>query len=283
MEEEIIVNEEKKARRKAASAKYYNIPEEELQEMVLLAKRGDERAQQELLKVFNNFILKYTALLFDGKFDLHDYDIRRFVSLFATDKGVQFKLRGNKIDTQTYRHVQECMRGIKFMVRRYAEKIDVKQTVQMTFLQCVMRYERKGSIPFSGYIYSYFFFLLKKNVDQFLIYQLGRRSFPLYTDDNVSSSYQVGEESAGTLVPLGASAEDLLGVEEVDEYWVLGDTAPFPFSLLSIQQRQLIKWRYVDNLKASQIALKTSEHPNTCRAQLQEIKEQLKKILDEEI
>lgn len=282
MEEEIIVDEEKKERRKAASAKYYNIPEEELQRIVLLAKKGDGRAQEELLKVFNNFILKYTALLFDGKFDLHDYDIRRFVSLFATDKGVKFKLRGNKIDAQTYRHVQECMRGIKFMVRRYAEKIDVRQTVQMTFLQCVTRYERKGSIPFSGYIYSYFFFLLKKNVDQFLIYQLGRRSFPLYTDDNVSSSYQVGEDPIGTLVPVGASAEELLGVEEVDEYWVLGDTAPYPFSALTIQQRQLIKWRYVDNLKASQIALKTSEHPNTCRAQLQEIKDQLKKLLDEE-
>ena len=64
----------------------------------------------------------------------------------------------------------------------------------MTFFQCITRYQRKdsekGPIPFSGFLYSYFFYLLKKNVDTFLIDQLGRKSFPLLSDDDNSEDDQ---------------------------------------------------------------------------------------------
>jgi hypothetical protein len=185
----------------------------------------------------------------------------------------------------TFKVVVETLRGINDMIRRYCQKEDVHQTVQMTFLQCVMRYNRKGTIPFSGYLYSYFYFLLKKNVDIFLIYQLGRRSFPLYTDDSVGSSFPTEFQDMNQALfvsPSSPSVEDLIGSEEIDEFWVIGDSALFPFDLLTIQQRQLLKWRHIDKLKASQIAVKTTEHPNTCRAQLQEIREEIRQILEKE-
>jgi hypothetical protein len=275
----------KKEKSKAVTKNYYNLPEEDMQFIIEKAKNNSPRHQEELLVVFNNFISKYTSLLFRGKYDLHDYDLRRFIALFVTDKNIRIRLRRNQINHNTYKAVNETMRGINYMVKRYAEEGDVKQTVQMTFLQCVMRYQRRGTIPFSGYIYSYFYYLLKKNVDAFLIYQLGRKTFPLYTDDSVSSSFSNSEnpdEKIVLVVPSTPSVEELLGPEEIDEYWVMGDTALFPFDLLTIQQRQLLKWRYVDNFKASQIAEKTTEHPNTCRAQLQEIKEQVRDILAKE-
>lgn len=282
----ILVDEDKKkAKAKKVSENYYNIPEEELQSIILQAQNGHQRSQEELLKIFNNFITKYTSLLFRSKYDLHDYDLRRFISLFMTDNNSRFKLRRNKIDHATYKAVNETMRGINYMVKRYWEEEDVRQTVQMTFLQCIARYKRKGSIPFSGFIYSYFFYLLKKNVDGFLIYQLGRKSFPLYTDDQASSSsYAEGEIPQTTMyiTPISETLEEMLNREEFDEFWVLGDTTLFPFDGLTIQQRQLLKWRYIDNLKASQIALKTTEHPNTCRAQLQEIRDIIRQTLEAE-
>lgn len=282
----IIFDEEKKKekKRKAVSANYYNIPENELQEIIEKAKKGDSKSQSELLKVFNNFISKYISLLLRGKYDLHDYDIRKFISLFVTDHNVRTRLRRNKINHSTYKAVNDTMRGINYMIKRYCEEIDVRQTVQMSFLQCVMRYQRKGSIPFSGFLYSYFYYLLKKNVDAFLVYQLGRKSFPLYTDDSVSSSFSDSDSDQYQMnaVPSSPSVEDLLGTEEIDEFWILGETALFPFDQLTIQQRQLIKWRYVDGLKASQIAVKTTEHPNTCRAQIQEIREQIRDIIEKE-
>lgn len=284
-DEEIIVDESKKKKpKKNLSENYYAIPEDELQEMILRAQNGSQRDQTELLKVFNNFITKYTSLLYKTKYDLHDYDLRRFIALFITDKNAMIRLRRNQINNATFKVAHETMRGINFMIKRYGSEEDVRQTVQLTFLQCVNRYKRKGPIPFSGYLYSYFFFLLKKNVDTFLIYQLGRKSFPLHTDDSVSSSYfdPESDQVPAYSIQMTPSIEDLLGVEEIDEYWVMGEYALFPFDKLTIQQRQLLKWKYVDKLKASQIALKTTEHPNTCRAQLQEIRNEIRIIIEEE-
>ena len=287
-DDKIIVDESKKKdkTRKAASATYYNIPEDELQEIIERAKLGSMKDQAELLKVFNNFVLKYTSLLFRSKYDLHDYDIRLFISLFIPDPEVRRRLRRNQINHKTYRSVNDTMRGIHYMINRYCEEDDVKQTVQMTFLHCVNKYKRKGSIPFSGFLYSYFYFVLKKNVDTFLIYQLGRKSFPLYTDDGVSSAFTDENMSHTTVVPETDSLEDvIMGSINVDfdEYWVLGETTMFPFDQLTVQQRQLVKWRFIDGLKASQIALKTTEHPNTCRAQIQEIRDEIKHIIEKEL
>lgn len=287
-DDKIIVDETKKKEktRKAASASYYAIPEDELQEIIERAKNGSGRDQAELLKVFNNFVLKYTSLLYRSKYDLHDYDIRLFISLFIPDPEVRRRLRRNQINHKTYKSVNDTMRGIHYMITRYCDEDDVKQTVQMTFLHCVSKYKRKGSIPFSGFIYSYFYFVLKKNVDTFLIYQLGRKSFPLYTDDGVSSAFTDENMSHTTVVPETDSLEDIIMGSinvDFDEYWVLGDTAMFPFDQLTKQQRQLVKWRFIDGLKASQIAIKTTEHPNTCRAQIQEIRDEIKNIIEKEL
>lgn len=285
-DEKIIVDEsKKKERRKNASAAYYNIPEDELQEIIERAKNGSTRDQAKLLQVFSNFVQKYTSLLYRSKYDLHDYDIRLFISLFIPDPEVRRRLRRNQINHKTYKAVNDTMRGIHYMINRYCEEDDVRQTVQMTFMHCVNKYKRKGSIPFSGFIYSYFYFVLKKNVDTFLIYQLGRKSFPLYTDDGVSSAFADENVSHSTVVPETESLEDIIMGSinvDFDERWVLGDTAMFPFDELTTQQRQLVKWRFIDGLKASQIALKTTEHPNTCRAQIQEIRDEIKNILAKE-
>lgn len=277
--------EKKKKKRKSASNKYYNLPEEEVQSIIAKAKNNDPIAQAELLKIFNNFISKYVALLYYGRYDLHDYDMRRFIGLFVSDADTKMRLRFNKINHKTFQQVNQVMDGITFMVTRYGDEEDVRQTVQMSFLHCIEKYERKGLIPFSGYIYNYMFYILQKNVEVFLIDQLGRHTFPLYTDDSVSSSFTPeGAEYSPTNATVGIEfqLEDLLGPDEIDEYWVMGDTAIFPFDELTVHQRQLLKWRYVDNIKASQIALRTTEHPNTCRAQLQEIRDEIAELLENE-
>lgn len=52
-----------------------------------------------------------------------------------------------------------------------------------------------------------------------------------------------------------------------------------PFDKLTIQERQLIKWRYVDGKRSSEISLKINEHPNTVREHLTKIKEKLIDLL----
>jgi hypothetical protein len=169
------------------------------------------------------------------------------------------------------------------MIKRYCSEEEVRQTVEMTFFQCIQRYERKdsekGPIPFSAFLYSYFFYLLKKNVDTFLIDQLGRKSFAISEGASDPDSEDV---SFGINVDtIEHAVHDLAFAEEVDEYWVLGETATFPFDKLTVQERQILKWRFVDKKRSSEIALKITEHPNTVREHLTKIREKIKDIIKE--
>ena len=48
----------------AYKEQYYNLKEDEMQDLIAKAKGGSEKAQVELLKVFNNFLTKYTTMLY---------------------------------------------------------------------------------------------------------------------------------------------------------------------------------------------------------------------------
>jgi hypothetical protein len=89
---------------------YYNLSEDEMQDLIAKAKAGSQHAQNELLKVFNNFLTKYVSLLYYGKYSLSDYDIRRFTSLFVKDGFVRFNLMKNKLNSAGFKHVNECLR-----------------------------------------------------------------------------------------------------------------------------------------------------------------------------
>lgn len=282
--------DKKKKDHASISRKYYTIPEDALQRIISKAKKGNTRSQEELLVIFDNFLKKYVALLMHKKCDLRDYDIRRFVALFAKGAYSQ-RIKRNQIDDATYKEVNEILRGLHYMVSRYAEKGDVEQTVYTTFFQCIDRYERKGSVPFSGFLYNYFFYRLKKNVEEFLISQVGRKTFGLYIEDSVTSSYSPTDNTDMSTINsdvqkqimVEESEVYILGTDKIDEFWIAGETASYPFNQLTINQRQLLKWRYIDGLKAPSIAEKTSEHPNTCRAQLHKIRDDLELILGEEL
>lgn len=258
---------------------YYSLEEEEMQALIAGAKKGLSKDQEQLLNVFHNFLTKYISLLYYGKFNLNDYDIRRFISLFVKDQFVRFAISKNKMNTNHIKHINECMRGIHYMTKRYCDEDDIRQTVHMTFFQCVTRYERKGPIPFSGFLYSYFFYLLKKNVDVFLIDQLGRKTFPLLADDATMDESDENFVIGFKADPVEYSIEQMLAADKIDEFWVLGEKNMIPFNKLSIQERQLLKWRYVDGQRSSEISLKINEHPNTVREHLVRIKNKVKDLI----
>ena len=48
----------------AYKEQYYSLKEHEMQDLLEKAKNGKEKAQLELLKVFSNFLTKYTTMLY---------------------------------------------------------------------------------------------------------------------------------------------------------------------------------------------------------------------------
>lgn len=102
---------------------YYALEEHEMQDLIAKAKKKNSKAQEELLKVFSNFLTKYVTMLHTGKYSYSDYDIRRFISLFVKDPYVRFALMKNKLNQAGYKHVNECigrdtLHGEKVLHRR---------------------------------------------------------------------------------------------------------------------------------------------------------------------
>ena len=73
----------------------------------------------------------------------------------------------------------------------------------------------------------------------------------------------------------------MLSTDKIDEFWVLGEKNVSPFDRLSVQERQLLKWRYVDGERSSEISLKINEHPNTIREHLTKIKNKVRDLIIE--
>lgn len=256
---------------------YYSLPEDDMQNMVLWSQKGDSDSQEQLLEVFSNFLTKYSALLFAGKMNLNDYDLRRFMALYVKDPMVRRHLIGNRLNTQGWAVVQEALRGVTYQVNRYADREDVDQTVKMAFLHCVQVYKRQGEIPFSAYLYSYFFYVLKKQVDTSLIYQLGRKSYPLR--DPEEDWDEEDSSPIGFPIPPTPGADELMGAETIDELWVSGETAFGPFADLTVHERQLLKWRYIDGERASAIARRVVENPNAIRDGLSRVKTKVREAV----
>ena len=99
---------------------------------------------------------------------------------------------------------------------------------------------------------------------------------------NGSSSDEQNRDSEGITIDVDTidhAFTDLFFSEEIDEFWVLGETATTPFDELTVQERQLIKWRFIDKKRSSEIALKITEHPNTVREHITKIKIKIKEIV----
>lgn len=262
----------------------FQVSEDDTQALLTRAQAGDAHAQSELLEMFGNFLQKYVNLLYHNKYSYADYDVRRFVGLFVKDARLRYPLMRNKMSSQQVKQVNEAVRGIVYMTQRYCDEEDVEQTTKMAFLHCVSVYQRKESIPFSAYLYSYYFYVLKKMVDTFFIDQLGRKTFPLITDEAEAHDADPDHErQPGFVAPAEPSAEDLLHSEEIDEHWVSGGSAGYPFNLLTLQERQLLKWRFVDRERSSQIAHRVTEHPNTVREHFNRIREKLREYLQNDL
>ena len=264
-------------KRTSAHHEYYNLPEEEMQDLVARAQKGDEAAQNRLLQVFENFIKKYVNVIYHGNLLLDASDIRQFLKLFVTEPDVKRALGRNQISWSHRQKVNEVLRGIQYQVQRYGDEEDARQTVEMSFLQCVNIYQRKGDIPFSGFLYRYFLFVMKTNLVNMLMSQLGRKTFPLkpeHTGDTEDGELQPGFEP-----PAEPGVEEVFGSHEIDENWIIGESVMHPFDSLTVQERQILKWRFVDGDSTKTIAHRTTENPNTVRDRINTARDKIKQAL----
>lgn len=100
--------------------------------------------------------------------------------------------------------------------------------------------------------------------------------------DDSGDNEEEGEKQVGFKAPPEEkNLDNWLATEDINEFWVLGETCAEPFIFLTVQERQLIKWRYIDELRSSEISKKISEHPNTVREHLAKTRDKLRSLVIE--
>ena len=97
------------------------------------------------------------------------------------------------MQTRMRMHSDFIMQLKKGYLHELANKYNDRLDTCARGLGRLMNYKRTeskagGYVPFSGYIYSYFYFILSKHVKTFLIDQLGRKTFPLISDEDFGIS-----------------------------------------------------------------------------------------------
>src|SRR5688500_9969220 len=80
---------------------YYDLPEELVQQLIADAQGGSQKAQMQLLEVFSNFLSKYVSLLYNARYDLKNYDTRKFLALYVKDGVARGSLLRNKLNAHT--------------------------------------------------------------------------------------------------------------------------------------------------------------------------------------
>lgn len=67
-----------------------------------------------------------------------------------------------------------------------------------------------------------------------MIDQLGRKSFPLLSDDDNLDDSEYGEKQVGFKAPPEErQMEEFLSTEDINEFWVLGETCAEPLCYLA--------------------------------------------------
>lgn len=129
----------------------------DIEALVIQYKEGSRDASGELFKAFAGFIAKYANFLKFGVLGKKDRDLRGLTHLLCPKND----------------NVRARMGLIRDALRSY-EYEDIVGELNVLFLKSVAQFKTResklgGNVPFAGYLYSYFKFMVKRWIDQRLV------------------------------------------------------------------------------------------------------------------
>lgn len=240
---------------------------QDIDKLVLLAKKGDQEALEEVMiaygynhdKRLKNFLGKFYSLLVYGKINLKDKDTRRFLQLFIQDDDTREKLRyryqGGNTQTKCYATADY----IQHAVRSKLDREEVKSDLIYLFIEKVHRYKKKSvKISFGGYLYNSFrydvFRYLQKTVfSEDMLNQEEQRVEDYLDELSYEEDFTVYDD---------AFYESIMKEDKLTVQWALGHCHEL-FDCLSVFERNILKMHYYDKLTDGKVADMMGLHINT--------------------
>lgn len=109
-------------------------------ELVLKAQEGDEGAKIELFDIFQEFINRYVELLKEGKYNLYNYSVKRFLSFFIHDKKAKNAIDQHYHKPMVRMEVDKAANLIKGIFSFYEES-DIRNDLFIVFWTLCRRYK----------------------------------------------------------------------------------------------------------------------------------------------
>jgi DNA-directed RNA polymerase specialized sigma24 family protein len=240
-----------------------------IEELVLRYQEGDEKAGLQLLTEFGykedneptHFLGKYYNLIVYESMDFTNRDLKRFVSLFSPSLHNALK------QWYTYKETRiETMKRIHLLSGRIQSlgKEEILQDLSLILLQQAKLYQQKGTKKnFCGYLYNSFRYALYRHwkyLFRDLHYHSSTTSLskdPLSVDNYFQEDSYFHEN------------------EELGFNWIHGYMTSFPFTELSVYERNLLHLNEVKNLSYEQIGDMIGKHRDTIYLHRKKIKNKL--------
>ena len=244
---ELIADEEQRSKSPS-----WDEQEAEIADLVARSNAGDSGATSELLEKFEVYLKRWETLLIYRRFSLEATDIREFFCLYIRNRNVTRMLRSMNLNRQVMGEVWRISGELHYLVTTMMEREDVWQLIISVFLHCLRRYrpmEKEGkTIPFFRYLYYRFRLELKSELTKLTMDPVFSYGF-----------YELNQEGGQgeTQKPTREYSYDQNFFEfqnDIQEGWVSGTDATFPFDRLDPHERQVIKWHYRDGLRRKDIA-----------------------------
>lgn len=239
-----------------------NTPEwyDYIDELVIRFQAGESECGMELLEIFQPFLLKYIAIIKEGKISFADRDTRKFIALFMNDSET-IRLMAKRYQSTSVRN--SAYRTAAYLVKACSgiDTEELKQEMSVAFFTLSNRWvNRKGKSNFCGYVYNCFRYEMRRAISSLIKDPIGNSTYlnlRYYDDDNVTEDEDVVNK-------INTDKTIMLTIEdEVDSNWVRGLTCSEEFLSLTELQRSILKEYYYEELSDRAIAEKTGLHVNT--------------------
>jgi len=223
---------------------------------------GREQSIQELVNAFKPFLGKYYNIIRKGVLNLEDYDSRRFVSLFVSDKDMRYRLKMSRLGYKTKVTAYKVAEFIRYCFETTSCE-DIDHQIKLALLELADRYlKNKKNISFAGYVYSSYRYELFRSIKSHM-------QDPLTNRKNIMTNFNDGEyiyscEDLSSDPSILEDKEHLSIVDEdLDSNWIRGITCSDIFKEISIIDRSILIMKYIDGITDTEISKRTGYHRNT--------------------
>jgi RNA polymerase sigma factor (sigma-70 family) len=135
----------------------------DIDKLVRRYRSGDEAAIAELLSAFEGFIVKYANFLKHGYISRGDWDIQGLIKMLTPRMPPELKRRALNGEIPSYRDrlslIREAMQSYEYE--------DIVSELNIMFMESALQFrKRKDGPSFTGFLYSYFKYKVKRWIDK---------------------------------------------------------------------------------------------------------------------